>query len=565
MRGKALGIIVALAVVISGGAIAATLLTSGEDDTDTQRLIPSNVFLYMEGSWELSDEQRAACDSMLASFPEVGDCASIGDKLRESMDEQLAEEGEDMTFEGDIEPWLGNDFAMFMTDDNLAAVFQGTQQSSTVELTAAARGSDEETNFQPLVQDSPTELPPLPVAGALVTLDDEEAARDFLDRVANERQEDGEEVEYETKTYEGVEYSSSADGAWAILDGHLAFATEPGIKAIIDQRDADESVEDNERFTTAMDAARQDRMGIAYFDMKPLFDVLKGQLPIGMPPGLLDPISQAAEQPATVTAHLEDAALVMEATSATAARLSGGSSNGAGADAVRALPEGAWGAVGSDDIAGQVGDFLELASGAIPGGAEALKGQFKAQTGLDLEEDVLSWMGASAFFIGGETTDSLYGGVTVETSDPSTSAATILQLERIAAREGAPTEIITESGFRGFVSKIPGQSQVGILAVDDERVVIALGSTDLLAQMDSGATLGDADQFLAAQDSLGEDFALGGFFDIDIVRELIEQSVPADDVYTEDVRPFLEPLEHVVFGSQEDGEVTRDRLVIGVE
>jgi hypothetical protein len=555
LRAKTVTIVVALAALISGGALVATLLTSGDDAAETEKLIPANAFLYSEGSWKVGEGQRPSCDALVTRFPGLEDCGSIGDKIREAIDEAASAEGD--SYEADVEPWLGDDFVAFMTDENLGELIEGSQES---QFDLAASGGEETSQEVELVaqEDDPADAPQ-PVAAALVTVTDDDAAREFLTEMAKS-------VDAEDRSYEGIDYffAEERGAAIGLVSGHIVYATEPGIKAVIDQRDADTSLHDSERFANAIDSARDDRLGLAYFDLKPFIEVLRQQMPTGTPPGLLAPYEAMAERPGIVTAHLEEDGVVFETTASASATLGTPNQTDAAADAMRALPAGSWGAFAVGDVGKQAGTFLDTFAGAVPGGAAVLEEQFRRQTGLDLRRDVLSWMGASAFFIAGESPEELYGGVTIETSDPTTTVRTILRLERLTARSGQPTKIINRAGFRGFVAP-EGRGQTWIFAADDRRAVAALGPLRLLDDLAAGPGLGDSHGFAAAQETLGEGFAIGGFLDIDVIRTLIEDSVPIDPVYGDRVRPYLDPLEHVVFGSQVEDDIVRTRVVIGVE
>ena len=555
MKGKTVAIIVILAALISGGAIAATLLTSGSDDADTRSLIPENAFLYFEASRELSDEQRAACDALADSFPEGSDCTSIGEKAREAIDKGFEEAKEDYTFEEDIEPWLGNDFTLFMTSDDLTTMIQQSQEQPTFEADAT------EADFQAEMEEA-AENAVVPTFAVLVTVDDEDLAEDFTLEVV-----DKQEADFETKTYEGTDYYVENEGAWGLIDGHLVVGSENGMKAVIDQSEGDSSIEDNERFNDAIAAVRDDRLGMAYADLRPVFDAFSKQLPEGFPPGLLQAFDDVVERPITASAWLEEDSGVIEMTSNGALHdLFGYPTPGSGGqDALGRIPAGAWGAAAVDDVAGQVNMVLQMAGTAFPGGSVVLEQQFKQATGLDLQEDVLSWMGPAAMFVGGESTSQIYGGATIETSDPTKTAETILRIERLLAREGTPTRLIQRAGFRGFMAKEPGQPQAGIVAVDDERAVILIGSPELLDELAEGETLESSGRLAEIHDVLGDDLALGSYIDIDVVREMIESTVPADQEYTDTIRPFLEPLDLFVFGSAREDGVARDRYVVNVD
>ena len=234
-------------------------------------------------------------------------------------------------------------------------------------------------------------------------------------------------------------------------------------------------------------------------------------------------------------------------------------------DVLRTLPASSWGAFAIQDLATPIRSILDLSAGVVPGGAAQIDQQLRRETGLQLERDLLSWMGGAGGFIAGDSPSSIFGGFTVETSDPQTTLRSILSLQGLFTREGNRTEIINRAGFRGFVANVPGQPQVGIVAVDDERLVAALAPIGLLDALAAGRELGGTEGFATADSSLGEDLTMAGFFDLRAIRILFESSVPSDPTYESRVKPFLEPLTHLVFGSKNEGDFVRDRLVIGVE
>jgi hypothetical protein len=555
LRAKTVAIIVVLAALVSGGAVAAVMMTASDEDSSTRSLIPKNTFLYVEASRALSQEQRAACDELLAGFPDLGDCGSAAERIREALDEELGKE--DLSFEDDIDSWLGDDFTFFMTTEGLDELVRRQSGGAQFETTSF---SSQESEVLQSEEDGP-----MPSLGALASVDDEEAAENFIEDVITKEEED-----VERRTYEGVEYSFVDDGTWAIFDGHLVVATEPGLKAVIDQRDAEESIEDGERFAAAEEAVRDDRLGFLYLDAKEPIQIFLESLPAMMPRSFFEPYVEAFEDPFTVTTFLEENGLVIETTGSSerspiiAGAFPSDPDDTAREDMLRELPMDSWGALATGDLKEVAGSYLDLFVGAIPGGATALEAQVRQETGLDIQRDILGWMGESAIFLRGESARRFEAGIIVETSDPETALRTILRVRQLLDEEN-PTRIINRAGFRGFVALVPGQPQAGVVAVDDSRVVAALAPIGILDEIAQGRSLGDGTVVNDADALLGEDFITSAFFDVDAIRTLVEQSSPLDEMYVQQIQPFLKPLELLVLGSRVEGDVVRDRLVIGVE
>ena len=60
-------------------------------------------------------------------------------------------------------------------------------------------------------------------------------------------------------------------------------------------------------------------------------------------------------------------------------------------------------------------DFYVDAFAGMAGGRDAIEQQFKAATGLDLQKDVIDWMGDFGIFVRGTSVSELDGALMVET------------------------------------------------------------------------------------------------------------------------------------------------------
>ena len=104
---------------------------------------------------------------------------------------------------------------------------------------------------------------------------------------------------------------------------------------------------------------------------------------------------------------------------------------GEGSDLLVDLPADSWVALGQKDL-GKLIEFYVDAYAGVAGGRDAIEGQFKAATGLDLQQDVLSWMGDFGIFVRGTSLASLDGALVIETTDEAASVRFLAALARIA-------------------------------------------------------------------------------------------------------------------------------------
>src|ERR687892_543612 len=216
--------------------------------------------------------------------------------------------------------------------------------------------------------------------------------------------------------------------------------------------------------------------------------------------------------------------------------------------------------------AGRLSDD-QLGSAGIPGfDLETLRRQFSAETGLDFQADLLDWMGDAGVFVEGTGLLTIGGGAVIETLDANRSRETVDALGRLLLREGAPITPSVIEGHEGFAIEIPGSPQPINVLAGDEKVVIAFGATATSNAIDPDNSLSGTDAFQRATDSLGDGYNTSFFLDVDAVVSLAESlGAGSDETYQNDVKPWLDPLSHVVFGTKLDGEVSVQKFVIGAQ
>jgi hypothetical protein len=462
-------------------------------------LVPAGAVVYAEATLDPEGDQEEAIRSILAKFPGGG---NAGDKLKELIEKGLRESDAPITYRDDIEPWLGDEAALFVS---------GSQNGQ------------------------------LQAAAGLIATDDEEAAQDALDKSA--------EGETKGQTYKDVEYMVDESGdAGAVFDGFVVLGTEAGVKAAIDASNGDSKLSDDERYQDTIDAASEDRLGFLYVNMPELARFARESGAGTFP----ESFQKFFKEPFVATADADEDGVTFEATipeevARTFAFL------GQGSDLLDELPADSWLALAQSDLGAALDYYVEAFAG-VAGGRDAIEQQFRAATGLDLEQDVLSWMGDFAVFVRGSTVPELGGALLVETSDEAKSARFLDAIERLARTQA-------ESGIRitpregGFTVSIPNVPQ-GIHAFQaNGRVIFAYGdgAAEDAAGGGGGATLGSDDDFTAARDSLG-DYEVSFYVLLQPIFDLVDSTGAADDADWQDAKPYLEPLRALISGTSGDGD-----------
>lgn len=527
MNLKVLISVVAAAVVIAGAALVASLagfFSPAEDDA--LDLIPADSVIYVNIFLDPSPAQKLALDDLLAHFPEASDRDAARDALVELLDEGLAEVG--LTFEDDIEPWLGDQVSFFMQ----------VPANTTAD----------------------------PAVGVLLETEDTSAARRAVDKA-----QDNTDGSFSERSYRGIDYEVTDNGdAVGIIESFLVSANEEGLKAVIDTIEGD-ALSSSDRFERATAGLEEDRLALGYFDFAP-FARLAGGFG-GFTGGPFDPATQG---PAAFVLYARGNAVVAEGSSEVPRE-------GLGAELTEAvareskllerLPDDAWVAVGAPQLGATLRhlvDSLEEAFAQAPGmfpglGPGGLIEGFEAQLGIDLERDLFSWMGDAAFFASGATLQTVQGGAVLEATDPRAARQALTRIKSAIERAGGPVRGLGKwRSYDGFALRESGMPEPINFVAAADRVLVIYGDAATGRALGSDPSLAGNDTFEAARAALGDDFALNAFVDLQAIVSLADAAGLDDSEFGDEIDPWVEPLSFVSVGGRLEGETIVQRLVIGV-
>jgi hypothetical protein len=199
-------------------------------------------------------------------------------------------------------------------------------------------------------------------------------------------------------------------------------------------------------------------------------------------------------------------------------------------------------------------------------GSAAIGAQVKAFTGLDLQDDILSWMGDGAAFV--EGTDVPRGGAIVKSMNSKRSASAVQGLGEALAAQGFPvgTGKHDATHARVALSDPDLPSLIQLVAVPKSVwLVFGAETSDEIGSK----TIDENPSYRAARAAM-DDYSMIGFVDVDGARTLGENSFIKENgslppVYADKVAPNLDPVSFVGLGSRTSDGVTSYRLMIGVE
>jgi Protein of unknown function (DUF3352) len=492
-------------------AVAVAAGCGSDKKSSAAELAPRGSIVYGEATLKPEGDQKQAIERLVAKFPGTGD---PGARIQKLIEDALRESDSGLSFERDVKPWLGDEAAFFAT--------------------APARGDADDAK-----------------AAVIVQTDDEDAALDAVEKAAK--------GDVEKASYEGHDYLRSNEGAAGTVDGFLVAGNEDGFKAAVDTAEGDEPLSDFDDYDQALEDVPDDRLAFFYVNAGELLESVSG-----LGSTALAPLRRAFGEPYVASIDADDDGVEVSATLPESAAAFFGPLLGRGSsDLVGDLPAGSWLGLGQPDLGRTLERYVDLFASAA-GGRRVLEQQLRQQTGLDLERDIIGWMGDFSLFVRGDSKSSLNGALVIDTIDEAASRRAIAAIERLLRREG-------EAGL-GRLSA-PGGGEGFSLRRDDDlpqpfhvfqragHVVIAYGDAAARDALDPSAKLGDMAEFRDAARTLGEGFDVSTYVAIAPIFALIENEGDAD---VERAKPYLEPLEAIVAGAKQDGDRIESRLRITV-
>ncbi len=534
-------------LLAAAGAISITVLVAGcggdddGEDVGPAAVVPESAPVYIDVAVRPEGEAKENAEAALGTILDTDD---PGARVVELVEQEAAREGDDFDYGDDIEPWLGERFAIFLT----------------------RIGNDETTESK----------------GAFVfETTDVDRALEFFRSDPDATGKTGE--------YEGVSYQVDSDkdvlGAVGdfIVGGDL-----PAFKAAVDASDGT-TLADSEEFDEATSELPDESLATLYVPPEQFLDAVEDPDFSPQERDLVkEALGDAGDQPVLgdVTASADTLTLELSA--------GGGGVETGESSLLTTLPADAWLALGLSDIGAAVQNGVDQIEKAnVPGlDGNAIREELESQTGISLEEDVVNALGDGAVFVSGTSVSSVGGALVIESKDPEASAELLTKVQDLISTQAPELEVeplASTSGDQGFqVSTSQTSSSTGTTTTPgttptperptltqaftviqrDDRIVAGYGGAavnQVLAGKGSGAEpLTSNPVFRSAQDSVGE-LGTDLFVELPTVLELIESAGAGEDPEFRQARPYLDSLEFLASGSGTEEERSVVRLVVGLE
>jgi len=194
-----------------------------------------------------------------------------------------------------------------------------------------------------------------------------------------------------------------------------------------------------------------------------------------------------------------------------------------------------------------------------------MKQQLQNQYGIDIDADVLDWIGDVALFVRGDTLETIEGAAVIEVTDSAKAEKGVSKLVGLLQAAGGvkPRPVSVDGADTAFAVQTPDLPKPIVIARSSERVVIAFGGEAAKAAFSPSSTLGDSEVYSAAKESLG-DVEPALLLSMPAVVKLAEASGAAGPEF-EQARPYLDAYDVIAYGFEGDDDGGRFRLVAGLK
>jgi uncharacterized protein DUF3352 len=512
-----------VALSLLAAVVAACGSGAASGDADPASAVPAKAMLYMEVAvrpqGDLRDDALDATGKVLHTDDPEG-------KLRELLDKALAEQQDaDLDYDKDIKPWLGERAAFW--------------------LSTRTDGQGD------------------PSGAAVVAVTDSDAAMQSIRKGATS---DGEKLT--DRSYNDVDYVVDSDKVAAgVAEDYLLIGPEPEVKASIDAVKGD-SLAESDRYKDSIDQLEDDRLASFYVDVKPIFQLAQRQQPNDQSFQQLQQLIPLDKIPPVVgsfVANGERLALdfaIHGANLDELGPLSAGYASGS-TKLLEELPGDSWAVFGSAKYGQTLKTMFNQYAGMF--GGAAAKQQIQSQFGIDIDEDVLSWIGDVAVFVRGDSLDSLDGAAVIQVTDADKAARGFGKLVGLLQSAGGvqAKPVKVDGAEAAFSVSDPSIPKPIVLARSSERVVIAYGGDAAKEALSPSSTFGDSDVYQAATDKLGDvDPAL--IVSMPSILKLVDASGQADAEF-EQARPYLEAYDVIAYGFKGEDNGGKVRVVAGLK
>jgi hypothetical protein len=512
---------------VSVCAVAAAALLSACGDggdggsDDPASLTPADVPVYLQADLRPDGQVKDATEDLVGTISGQSSGSQAVDTVIDQAIGAInaSAGGEDISFDQDIDPWLGDTAGVFVTGID----------------TDSAHGA------------------------AIFQTSDEGAANDFVDKAAGDQPE-------EKRSYEGVDYRVDVDAAVGVVDGFFVIGDEPAFKEVVDVSQGGDALADDSDFSETIGRAPGGSLVDTYFGLDDVLEAIQQQAD----PSDRDDLKTFQGAIGDLTGKSVLASLVPASDSVELDLQTNADQGFEPADVselIGSFPADSFVALAVPGVGERVKQTIDqLESAGVPGVSTGQIDQVLSAVGLSLDE-ITSNLRDLGLFVEGTDESSLEGALVLTVKDEKEAQSLVADLANLAVASGQPG-ISKVSGGTGFsVRNADLGPQPGVVLTAGDRIAIGYGE-DATAQAlttNGKDTLAGDSTYSKATGALGGDVELSGYLSITPILQLAESLGAGSDSGYRTAKPYLQRFSYLVFGSGKDGDFATSKVVVGVQ
>ena len=513
--------LVLLSLLAALAALVATGCGGGDDSSDggsdAATLAPATAPVFIDFTIRPEGATKTNIEELAKNLAGIDD---LGDLIVTELENSASDDGEELDFEKEVEPWLGERAGLFLQEY-------------------------EEEDFEGY--------------GAAIQAEDEDEAREFVDR-----QTENSDESFEDGSYEGVDFKVQEDETTiGVFDGFVVFAEDEAIfKSMVDASEG-ENLAGEEAFTSAMGEVPDESAADVFVDIGGLIEEAGKEIDSDTQ-AFLDSVGIEPRE-ATAVASLVPGSDNVEID--LSSNLAGDNPpSGDASELLGSLPGTSVAALASDEFGKRFSEGIDrIDEQGIPGQVppHQLKKALK-EAGVDLEA-IAGSIGDVGLYVTGNSEKTLAGALVMEAEDETQATNTVSNIGLFLRKAGVPGVTQISEGATGFSIRSPelGRQPV-VVAAKGDRIVIGYGLASALSAFEeANKTLADNPAFQEAESALGAT-PITAFIDGHAALKLASAIVPPGEEDFEEAKKYLTKVEYIAAGSEASGDLATAKLILGV-
>lgn len=494
--------------------------SDGGSGTDPADVAPAQVPLFIDFTVRPEGETQENIDALAK---EIAGVDNLGELIVTELENSADDEGEELDFEKEVEPWLGDRGGLFLRE------FEGE-------------------DFEGY--------------GVAFQTDDEGASKSFIDKQLASEGEAPKEG-----SYEGVDFTVEADDGTTIgvFDGLVVIAEDEKIFKLMVDASNGENLSGEANYTEAVASVPGESVADVYVDIGALIEESSGQID-SETEVFLDSAGIEPKE-ATAVASLVPGSKQVEID--LSSDLSGDNPpSGDASKLLGSLPGTSVAALASAEFGKRFNQGIDRideegipSEGILP---HRLKRTLK-ESGIDLES-IAGSIGDVGVYVTGNSERSLGGAMVLESDSAEEAKNTVANLGLFLRSTGTPGITKISEGASGFSIRSPelGRQPVVVVA-KGSRIAIGYGLAPTLSTFqEANKTLSDVSAYQDALDALG-DTPIAIYVNGPSALNLASALVPADEEGFEEAKPYLQKIEYLALGSEASDGLAAAKLIVGLK